>query len=150
MEEFTPMIHHIIKSLHIYKDVDEYFQLGLIALWEATKKYEPQLGSFSGLAYSMIRFKMIGKLKIENRNRNQLTCLTSMDIIDEHAETPLELESLLSYCDGLTVNQLNLIKASFLECKKLREIAEDEEISIAAVKSRKKTALQKIRANIKV
>ncbi|MDP4171531.1 MAG: sigma factor, partial [Bacillota bacterium] len=54
-EQYTPMIHKIMNTLHIFKNKEEFYQLGLIALWEANERFDPQKGSFTTFAYSYIK-----------------------------------------------------------------------------------------------
>lgn len=46
------MIYQIIRSLHIYKNEEEFYQIGLIGLWEAQQRFDEQKGRFFNFAYS--------------------------------------------------------------------------------------------------
>lgn len=50
-KQYESMIWKVIHSLHIYKNQEEYFHTGLIALWEANQRFVEGKGSFSGYAY---------------------------------------------------------------------------------------------------
>jgi RNA polymerase sigma factor (sigma-70 family) len=52
--QYQPMIHKIIKPLHM----DEFYQTGLIGLWEAAHAFDVRKGSFSNYAYTCIKGKM--------------------------------------------------------------------------------------------
>ena len=64
---YSNMIHSIIHSLHIYQNQDEFYQIGLIALWKASQKYDEQKGKFSTYAYLSIRGEMLMHLKKEKK-----------------------------------------------------------------------------------
>ena len=56
------MIHCIIRKLSIYTNKDEFVQIGLIALWEAHRRFNPQKGLFSNYAYTYIKGSMMQEL----------------------------------------------------------------------------------------
>ena len=43
---YSKMIYSIIHSLGIYKNQDEFYQIGLISLWEASQQFDEQKGLF--------------------------------------------------------------------------------------------------------
>jgi len=147
MKDYEAMIHHILHSLRIYKNYDEFFQIGLIALWEAKGKFDPSKGSFTSYAYMTMKGRVLSELKkcskIEERQfypkeefwDNQL---------DESAAEPLEMDTLLEYCKGLTKNQKKWVIATFYLGMNSAEIAAYEKVSPSAVKKWKKGAMEKI------
>lgn len=145
------MIHKIIHSLHIYKDFDQYFQLGLIALWETTEKFDEKQGKFESLAYSMIRGRMLEQLKKESTYANRFTVsdsFTDFERNDERSEIPLEKEILLSYCTGLSEKEYTWVQETFIRQKTISDIAKKENVKVETVKTWRKRALQKIRNNV--
>ncbi|MCP3761413.1 sigma-70 family RNA polymerase sigma factor [Domibacillus sp. A3M-37] len=58
-QQYNPMIHRIMNKLHIYKNKDDFHQVGLIALWEAHTRFDETKGDFTPYAYSYIQ----GRLK---------------------------------------------------------------------------------------
>lgn len=150
LEGFEPMIHQIIRSLSIYKNHDEFYQIGLIALWEATIKFNDEKGHFSSYAYATIRGKMLTELtklrKWEEQNAYPSEDFWELNE-DMTAEQPLELVTLLAYCNGLTHIQRNWVIMTFYYGMNTREIAEKEQVSIAAVKKWRTRSMMKLRKN---
>lgn len=59
-QQFEPMIYHAMKSLSIYKDKEDFYQIGCIGLWEAVLRFDKGKGAFKSYAYSYI----IGHMKM--------------------------------------------------------------------------------------
>ena len=70
--QYSNMIHSIIHSLHIYKDHDDFYQIGLIALWNASENFDEEKGKFSTYAYSFIKGRILTHLKKEKSKRNAI------------------------------------------------------------------------------
>lgn len=150
--QYTPMIHKIIRSLNIYKNKDEFYQLALIGLWEATKKFDTSKGDFTNYAYSMIK----GKIQNEMTKTNKAAEITIPAkeefwnrIEDEGAFIPFEEETLLFYCKSseLTENQTKWVLYHFVKGHNINDIAKIEQVSISAVKAWRSGAKDKIRRN---
>ena len=147
-EDYKPMILKLIKSLNIYKDLDSYYQCGLIGLWEAHERFNPEKGKFSTFAYSTVRGKLLDQLSKERRfdDRHQVTVnFFAFNVIDENTIVPFEEEMLLCYCEGLTEKQVKWVTYTFLENKKLSEIAKEENVSTETVKAWRKASLRKLK-----
>lgn len=151
VEQYTPMIYHMMRSLHIYKNQEEFFQIGLIALWEARQRFNSDKGTFSTYAYSYIKGRMLTELssqnKVEERNvyPDEVFWETAVDTM---GQPPLQLEQLLSYCDGLTDKQKQWVTYTFYFGLSVVEIAEIENVSPSAVKKWRSGALAKLRMNL--
>jgi len=70
---FEPMIKSQMKKLRIYKNHDNFFQLGRIGLWEAYKEYDPARGTFQTLAIIKVRGEMLEQLKKERVHDERYT-----------------------------------------------------------------------------
>lgn len=70
VDEMKPYILSIIKKLNIYRDHEEYFQVGLIGLWDACRYYQPEKGTFKTYAYHCIYSQILRKLRKEMK-KNQ-------------------------------------------------------------------------------
>ncbi|KON86007.1 hypothetical protein AF332_03720 [Sporosarcina globispora] len=150
-EQYEPMIHQIIRSLSIYKNQEEYFQIGLIRLWEVWNQFDPAKGNFLTFAYSAVKQKMIDELRKSSLQKN--STVTQDEKFWSSAEAPykdrpLEDAQLLSYCDGLTKNQTIWVISSFLYDLSTSQIAEQHGVSVSAVKDWKKGALAKLRTSL--
>jgi RNA polymerase sigma factor (sigma-70 family) len=142
------MIHQIIRSLHIFKDQQEFYQTGLIALWEASQKFDNKKGVFAAFAYSYIKGRILTEMNVKNKH---LDCQTYPKeefwelVEDECSEVPLSHESLLSYCEELTDCQTKWVIYTFAGTLTIQEIAEKEHVSIGAVKKWRQGAKERIR-----
>ncbi|QTC40329.1 sigma-70 family RNA polymerase sigma factor [Bacillus sp. V3] len=136
-KQFEPMIHKIIHSLHIFKDREEFYQTGLIALWEAAKNFNPEKGIFAAFAYSYIKGRMLTELSQKTKLLDRQTYPKEefWELVeDEWSETPLSREILQAYCERLTEGQTKWVMYTFMEMLTVREIAEKEGVSVGAVK----------------
>ncbi|MCQ6277168.1 sigma-70 family RNA polymerase sigma factor [Bacillus sp. V3B] len=152
MEEFeqlvaqhSNMIHSIIRSLNVYKNQDEFYQVGLLALWEASEKFDEQKGvKFSTYAYSVIRGRLLMFLQNETKwdDRvfypseeywDQLECETSL----------LEKETLLCYFLHLTDLQKKWVLLHFYEGWTNADIAKGENIKLSTVRGWEREAMKK-------
>jgi RNA polymerase sigma factor (sigma-70 family) len=152
VEEEEWLIHYAMKQLNLYKNQDEYYQEGLIGLWEAYVRFDANRGvAFRTFAWRTVRGKLLTYLRKSKSREDREATLTDriIEIVeDPQAEMPLEYESLLQYCEGLTAEQKKWVILHFLECMGPNQIAREEQVSLETVKSWRRYALQKIRRNI--
>ena len=146
--QFTPMIHQIIRSLSIYKNKDDFFQIGLAALWEAQKNYQEEKGKFSSYAYTVIKGRMINELKREKRFEENIRLSgLSGDELGKAAvyqDVYFTSDHLANWAEGLTVNQKRWLFHTLQDYSQL-EIAKHYHVTAAAVKSWRKSALKKLK-----
>ncbi|WP_328585741.1 sigma-70 family RNA polymerase sigma factor [Rossellomorea aquimaris] len=138
----------MIQSLHIYKNQQEFYQIGLIALWEANKKYDPTKGAFPPYAYSYIKGRMLTEMTKSNQHeeRNIYMKEDFWELIEE--EKPASIlpnELVLSYCKELTENQTKWVLYTCLQMLTICEIAEVENVSVSAVKKWRAGAKEKLK-----
>ncbi|CAM3926654.1 sigma-70 family RNA polymerase sigma factor [Mesobacillus zeae] len=151
--QYTPMIHSIMHSLHIYKNKDEFFQLGMIGLWEASKRFDEDKGSFTNYAYNTIRGLFLTELSKSSRIEQSMISVKDEfwdTIKDESPSSPLETELLLGYCTGsrLTEMQTKWVLCHCLHGMSIKEIAQTESVSPSAVKQWRAGARDKLRKAI--
>ncbi|WP_409250654.1 sigma-70 family RNA polymerase sigma factor [Bacillus sp. SCS-153A] len=147
LSQYEPMIHKIINSLQIYKEKDEYVQIGMTALWEAWDKYEEEKGSFTGYAYSTIRGRLLDELKLRVKWQESFSYPEEEFwemVPDESQESCLQTETLLTYFQPLTDTQKKWVLYTFIEMMKITEIAEREQVSVSAVKKWRNGAKNKL------
>jgi RNA polymerase sigma factor (sigma-70 family) len=145
--QYEKMIHSIIHSLHIYKNKDEYFQIGLIALWQASENFDLNKGSFSGYAFLMIKGKILSALHKDKllEERQVYGKDEILDLVgDPHCVDPLEVTLLNSYCTNLTEKEKKWFLYTTVNRFKIKEIAEREKVSVSAVKQWRAGAREKI------
>jgi RNA polymerase sigma factor (sigma-70 family) len=148
--QYTPMIYKIIHSLHIYKNVEEFFQIGLIGLWEASKSFDMTKGDFTSYAYLFIKGRLLTELTSVSKlaEHNVFPNDEYWETIEKFStEQPCEIQVLLSYCEGLTKNQTKWILYTFVDDLSVNEIAAKEVVSVSAVKQWRKGAREKIKTH---
>ncbi len=145
------MIHKLIHTLHIYKNKNEFYQTGLIALWEAFENFDTEKGAFPTYAYSFVRGRILSQLTSERRNEEK-SIFKETDffevIEDENGNEQLEQEMVLSYCGDLTENQKKWVLYTCVHMLTISEIAEVENVSSSAVKKWRKGAKDKIKESL--
>ncbi|WP_449537951.1 sigma-70 family RNA polymerase sigma factor [Ferdinandcohnia sp. Marseille-Q9671] len=149
-EQYKPMIYQVIKRLRLYGDKENFYQIGLIGLWEASTRFDPKKGvEFSTFAYSTIRGKLLDHLKKEARYENH--CQPSgehifINLADSMEAFPTDL--IEGYCQGLTENQVRWVQGRIIEDKSYKEIAVEHGVSVDSVKSWGRQAIKKLRENV--
>ncbi|MFE8696412.1 sigma-70 family RNA polymerase sigma factor [Cytobacillus sp. FJAT-53684] len=148
--QYTPMIYKIMSTLSIYKNKDEFFQAGLIALWEAYGQFDEEKGNFTSYAYSYIKGRLLTELSKISKHVERMTPVEDDfwdQIEDEFSVCSMDEEILLSYCQAgeLTENQTKWVLYTFLKELTVTEIAASEQVSPSAVKSWRSGAKGKLR-----
>ncbi|OCA88904.1 sigma-70 family RNA polymerase sigma factor [Pseudobacillus wudalianchiensis] len=149
VQQFTPMIHHVIKTLHIHKDQEEFVQIGKIALWQAQQRFDASKGQFSNFAYAYMKGEMRKAMTKVNQSEERHVYPSELfwEVkVDEQPERTLELETLLSYAAGLTAKEKNWLVCTFYHQMTVREIADQERVSLSAVKKWRKQAMDKLQS----
>ena len=151
VRQFTPMIRSIIRSLHIYKNHGEFFQTGLIALWEAEQRFDSAKGVFSNYAYTYIKGNILNELNKERRLEERT--VYPEDTFWEYAaaecwDQALERDIIVDYCQGLTPKQKEWVLSAVYHGMSVSEIACRHRVSESAVKKWKKGALDHIRSRL--
>jgi RNA polymerase sigma factor (sigma-70 family) len=149
--KYEPMIYKIIHSLHVYKNWEEYFQIGLIGLWEASLRFDPTKGSFTNYAYTMVRGKILTEMTKStlHEQRNVYAKEEFWECMeDPNATLPLENNLLLSYSETLSKNQYKWLLYTVIHNLSVKEIAEKESVSISAVKAWRAGAREKIKSRM--
>lgn len=150
-KQYEPMIHKIIRTLHIYKNQKEYFHTGLVALWEAAEAFDPVKGEFSNYAYSYIKGQILNEMNRSNK-REERSVFPKEEywetIEDQNPGNPLEVEFLLSYCDTLTEKETKWVIYTCVDFLSIKEIAETENVSLSAVKQWRSGAKRKLKEQL--
>lgn len=151
--QYEPMIHKIIRSLHIYKNRDDFIHIGFISLWEASLSFDHTKGEFSNYAYSFIRGRILREMTRNNRQEERSVYPKEEyweTVEDQCVEIPLEADFLLSYCEGLTEKETKWVLYTCIEFLSVREIAEKENVSPSAVKQWRKGARRKLHPTLEI
>jgi RNA polymerase sigma factor (sigma-70 family) len=150
VKAYHPLIIHIIKKFHITREFDEYYQIGLIALWEASEQFQAEKGSFTSFVYKKIYWRVVSHLRKQlNTAANECSFTDEMTHIlsasSNHQEfSKSDLENIFK---DLTPYQRKWLIGYIFQGKNLKEIASEEGVSIGAVKQWRVKALKKLRRN---
>lgn len=141
--QYEPLIHRVMNTLHVYRNKEEYYQVGLIALWEAERSFSEEKGAFLPYAYTVIRGRMLDFLKKQKKYESETptTC-------EEQLEGSYEMnafDTLQEYVALLTPKQQKWLLYTYEHDYSLKQIAALEQTTVEAVKSWRKQALKKIR-----
>ncbi|MGP7818125.1 sigma-70 family RNA polymerase sigma factor [Niallia sp. 01092] len=147
VEQYTPMIHHMIKNLSIYKNKEEFVQLGLISIWEASHTFQPEKGKYSSYLYRHMWGRFVDELK--KRTKEQERYVHPEEEFWSVIESPslyTEDEYMIrQLCKPLTDCQTKWVIYTIIHQMTIKEIAEKENVSPSAVKWWKKGAVEKLR-----
>ncbi|SFB20539.1 MULTISPECIES: sigma-70 family RNA polymerase sigma factor [unclassified Bacillus (in: firmicutes)] len=146
--QYEPMIHKIIRSLSIYRNKEEFYQLGLIGLWEARKRFNTSKGNFTNYAFTYIKGVLLTEIsKSKKRDeRNVYAEEEFWDLVeDTHYVDRHEKDLILSYCIHLTENQTKWLTYTCLYDLSVKEIAVRENVSPSAVKNWRAGARAKLK-----
>lgn len=146
IKQYEPMIHKIIRTLGIYKNQKEFFQTGLIALWQAAERYDQERGTFSSFAYSYIKGHLLTEMTRRNKHDEHYVCVDdeSWELFpDLTCQLPFEWEDL--NCEGLTDKEKKWLMYTVIHGLTIKEIATLENVSLSAVKLWRSGARKRLR-----
>lgn len=143
------LIKKAIFKLKIYRDFDEYMQVGRIALWKAVKNFDKTKGDFAMFAYMTVKFAIARELSKSNDvSQNEIA-------VEDEVFSNIEEQSIVQPClewpewfNNLKEEEQFLLKALFLENLNLKEIAEKYDLPYEALKKRRQRLFTKIRTMV--
>ncbi|MEB1808926.1 MAG: sigma-70 family RNA polymerase sigma factor [Bacillaceae bacterium] len=150
VECYAPIVRRQLKQLQIHKEYDDYYQIGLIALWEAYKRFDPAKGNFPTFAIHTVRGRLLTELSKEKTYaaKHHVTDEGFHYNVDERNTSMLEVEIIDCYIETLSERQQTWVKETILEGKTTSEIAKDYNVSVYTVRSWKKAAIKKLKLEL--
>ncbi|MEQ6376320.1 sigma-70 family RNA polymerase sigma factor [Bacillaceae bacterium S4-13-56] len=151
--QYEPMVYHIMNRLGIRDYEQEFYQEGLLALWEAYRTYEESKGKFNTYAYSLIRNRLIDLIRSKSRKQeklNQLVEELTYNCPSYTMNEEVDPEFWRHLRSILTDNQWNWLIGSVLEGKTSKMIALEHGTTVSAVKKWAELAKQKLRRDPRV
>lgn len=143
--QYDRMIKNIMKKLHIFKQFEDYYQIGRIALWSAYNSYNSDKGSFSNYAFITVRGNILNQITKERKYEERFV------VVEEHSEDPVfeeeafVLEQFISYLEGISIQQKKILVDRFYYNKKFSEIACELKMEENSVRSSYRYALKRLR-----
>lgn len=149
--KYTPMIQSIITKWRLGREADEYFQIGLVALYEAWVKYDRTVGEFAPYAYSYIT----GRIKNEIARNDQWQrhhslvepCEAGDGVMSPMVESEEDLVDLMAWLDQVPLTEKERLWAEAAVFYRLKpgEIADMYGYNVHTVKSWRQSAVRKLR-----
>ncbi|MED4039168.1 sigma-70 family RNA polymerase sigma factor [Niallia taxi] len=147
VEQYTPMIHHMLKKLAIYKNKEEFMQIGLISIWEAHENYKEEKGRFSSYLYMHMKGRLLDELK--RRSKEEQRTVYPEEAFWETAASAFTFTDdepyIQALCKSLTKREAKWVIYTFIQQLTISEIAAKENVSKSAVKGWKKGAIIKLK-----
>ncbi|MDF2036636.1 sigma-70 family RNA polymerase sigma factor [Cytobacillus oceanisediminis] len=147
--QYEPMIHKIMHSLNIYKNKEEFYQLGLITLWQAWQNHDAEKGTLLSYAYSMIKGKIMQELTTQHKQSQQYSYPNDefWELIEDPSPFPSTdlAHELLKRCGLLSANQMKWLQYTLYDQLSVKEIAEKEQVTPSAVKNWRHGAREKLK-----
>ncbi|OMP66641.1 sigma-70 family RNA polymerase sigma factor [Domibacillus epiphyticus] len=146
-QQYNPMIHRILNKLHIYKNKEDYHQVGLIALWEAYTKFDSSKGEFPPFAYAYIKGRVMNALT-KDAAFSDKTVLTGEPVLFEGIDpgpAPETTALTNAAADHLTGRAKRWFDLSILQGLSNPDIARRENVTPAAVRKWQQSAIKQLR-----
>lgn len=145
--QYENMIYHVIHRLGIRDPHHEFYHEGLLALWEASEKYDEKKGEFPPFAYFIIRSRIIDYMRKKRRSLEQEALTEEFPVIGTEQTEIEEFDPHFwrTVRNQLTDKQWIYIKGHIVEGKSLAEIATDHDTTVDAVKNWGRLAKKKLR-----
>ncbi|MYL34325.1 sigma-70 family RNA polymerase sigma factor [Pontibacillus yanchengensis] len=148
IEDFKPMLHHIIHRLGIVDQEGDFYQEGLLALWEVSRTYQEEKGKLSSYVYFIVRNRLISLLRNKKRKQEHTDEIIAMS--HDEAEVEMEVDIWDSYLVAelktvLTANQCKWLDGYVLQDLSVKEVAAKENVTIDAVKNWGRKAREKLK-----
>lgn len=147
-KKYEPIIKKQLLSLNIYKNHDDFYQIGLIALWEAYSRFDYSKGKFTTYAITYVRGRMLSYLQKEKKyfEHNEYALMEGV-FMEQPEENMMYLEEdiIQLYVETLSPKEKLWVREAIFLGKKVREIATEQRVSINTVKSWRKQAKRKLK-----
>ncbi|WP_088012467.1 sigma-70 family RNA polymerase sigma factor [Gottfriedia acidiceleris] len=145
LNQYSRMIKAIMKKLHLYKNFDEYYQIGQIALWTAYQQYQSEKGSFSTYAFFTVRGYLLNELSKASKydERNIVLEHSIEDVI--YCEEAFSLVNFISLLDGISPLQKQILIKRFYYNHEFPQIAKYLNMKESSVRSSYRYALKRLR-----
>ena len=146
------LIKGALRYLKVYRNYEDYYQIGAYALYEATLNFDEAKGNFDSYAYSMIIGRIKSAITKANRYDSRTFAIEPSDFSQYEAKltTHQTFEALHfeSYTAHLTKKQADVITERFLYHHDIKTTAKNLGITEHVVKNQTREALKRLRARL--
>ncbi|MET3193289.1 sigma-70 family RNA polymerase sigma factor [Bacillus sp. OAE603] len=143
--QYSPMVKSLIKTLRIYKNYEDYYQVGLVALWHAYEHFEEKKGSFSNHAYTTVRGHLLNEMTKQSKYDQRFVVVDSYQEEVHYFDEAFLFEQFMSHLDGVSPLQKQILVDRFYLSKSFSEIAIRCNMPEASVRSSYLYALKRLR-----
>lgn len=151
LNDYEPMIYHLLKKYHVRDPEGEFYQELAICLWQASLDYDDKKMKFSTYVYNKMQFRLIDlfrkderKRKVEDKYQQHIT-MTGQGHIEDHVGDQVFINQLK---DVLTENEWCWFDGHVIKGKTLVEIGKDLGVSANAVRHYKRSAAKKLQTRL--
>ncbi|NEU30294.1 sigma-70 family RNA polymerase sigma factor [bacterium LRH843] len=152
LTDYKGLIKNQIKKLNLTHRFDEFYQVGVIGLWQAYERFQDGKGAFPAYALQTVRGHMLMALRSEKRFLDKHVVMdkqTSLDFNQADPSATIDVAPTLSELIPdpklLTPRERLWVQEAIILGKKLGEIAEDQGVSKNTVSSWRKQAVKRLR-----
>lgn len=138
LQEFEPMIFHLINKYRIRDLEGDFYQEASIALWRASQEYDEKKMKFSSYAYFRIDkalLSLIRKRNLQSDRDAYYQQLLHSEAFDTAFELALDFVWMEQIKEVLTANQWIWFKKYVIEDKSVATVAAETGVSENAVKN---------------
>lgn len=145
VNQYARMIKTIMKKLQIYKNYEEFYQVGQIALWMAYQHYESEKGSFSNYAFLTVRGHLLNELSktVKYDERNVLFDQQLEEAV--YCDEVFLLEDFMILLKGISPLQKQILVERFYYHREFSQIAKKLKMNESSVRSSYRYALKRLR-----
>lgn len=146
-EKLQPMITAHMRKLNIYKNFEQFRQVANIAIWLAWERYDPQKGDFEPYASKSIRGALLDELKksIQYEELQIPTEDSQLQMYLDSMEDERNINILEQLTEEINGIEKKILRAYYFEGNTHKEIANELNMSTAALQKKKSRLLKRLR-----
>ncbi|RXJ02239.1 sigma-70 family RNA polymerase sigma factor [Anaerobacillus alkaliphilus] len=148
VEQFEPIIKKQIKVLRAYQYNDELYQIGLLAMWDASRNYQEGKGYFPAYIKKYVRGRMLNFLHKERSYYASLSDSPFMEEIVAGVPSTWVTISLRPVLPFLTEREKFWLMEYLEFGKGPSQIAREQNVSVNTVKSWRLEAIKKCKQHL--
>lgn len=144
------LILRVIHKYQLYADIDNYMQIGRLALWNALKGYDKERGAFEMYAYVCIKYAILRELRLATKIKTH-EVTTGDDyflVCEDEKAREFETDERPAWLNSLSTEEQQLIDYVYYKGYSMIETAQITNRSYEALKKQKKRVLMKLKKQL--
>ncbi|AXF55284.1 sigma-70 family RNA polymerase sigma factor [Salicibibacter kimchii] len=150
--DYTPLVHRMIRRLHIHSNHEDFLQAGYSGLWYAYRDYDAEKGPFSSYAFMRVRYEMLTMLRKDSNHQERHVYFSSdspelerlLNLAPEYL-VPSDMDALSPYLHHLSPREQLWVIEHAAHDQAPRMIAAKDNVTTETDKGWRKNALRKLR-----